>query len=581
MKTKAIIFIKVVFFTTFLFSCFEHNNFRADKHSNPIVDEGPVSALIENTLKDVNDSIILAFQGKKLFTSSLIKEFYRENNNRPVWTSGMEPNHNSRQLIRLLQRAQYYGLDTSFYQVKEINELYTQLTDKNISEQKKKTVEFEFLMTHNCFKLMSHLKYGLLNADTSLYGKQPVKYTTAFTKTLINIIQADKLIEGILDLQPKSYEYRRLQKGLEEYYKNNTLSNVSLSLPDPQKEQALAYQKAGSILMAINYLDMSHYSNIHAEFMLEKIRKIGPDYLENKEEYSYYYQEDTVLINALKKFQLAHGLNPDGKIGSNTRKALLLNNRERFEQIAVNLERLKWEKNRPPRYVYVNVPSYKLRVIDEYKIVKTFNVVVGAKSTETPLLNSKIEYFITNPDWYVPFSISSKEILPKVKKDSTYLKRHNFITLDKDRIPVSHVEWSTVENSNFNYFFQQAPGDGNALGKIKFYFENPYIVYIHDTNDKGKFRHDIRAFSHGCIRIQEPGEFAKSLLKLEPNPLADSVDNWLTGDTREKVDFAEPIPLFVRYLTCEANENGQITFYQDIYNKDKKLKQALFNIIDL
>jgi murein L,D-transpeptidase YcbB/YkuD len=145
---------------------------------------------------------------------------------------------------------------------------------------------------------------------------------------------------------------------------------------------------------------------------------------------------------------------------------------------------------------------------------------------------------------------------------------------------VSHVEWSTVENSNFNYFFQQAPGDGNALGKIEFYFENPYIVYIHDTNDKGKFRHDIRAFSHGCIRIQEPGEFAKSLLKLEPNPLADSVDNWLTGDTREKVDFAEPIPLFVRYLTCEANENGQITFYQDIYDKDKKMKQALFNIND-
>jgi L,D-transpeptidase YcbB len=226
--------------------------------------------------------------------------------------------------------------------------------------------------------------------------------------------------------------------------------------------------------------------------------------------------------------------------------------------------------------VYVNVPSYKLRVIADHNIVKTFNIVVGAPHSQTMLMNSKIEYFTTNPEWYVPHSISSKELLPKIKNDSTYLSRHNYKIFDKNRQPMGSVDWSAVERENFGFYLQQAAGSGNAMGKVKFYFENPYILMIHDTNDKSKFSKDIRAFSHGCMRVQDPDEFTRTMLRIDNSQLADSIDTWFANGTRKKIDFEEHIPLFVRYVTCEADNSGRITMYPDIYGKDATLRKQFF-----
>jgi len=287
--------------------------------------------------------------------------------------------------------------------------------------------------------------------------------------------------------------------------------------------------------------------------------------------------KDSVFLAALKRFQKDHGLHADGKIGTNTKNALLINNRDRFEQIAINLERLRWEKRRPARYVYVNLPSYKLRVIDKYRTVKTFHVVIGARWTKTPLFNSKIEYFITNPKWYVPLSISKNEILPKIKNDSTYLARHNYKVYDENSNPVAKVDWTQVESGNFNLRFQQSAGRGNAMGQIKFFFDSgPYNVLIHDTNDKGKFKKDIRAYSHGCMRIAEPREFGQTLLSLDRENYEDSVQLWINAGRRVKYDFDEFVPLYVRYVTCEADNKANITFYCDIYGKDEELKEQFF-----
>jgi L,D-transpeptidase YcbB len=570
MKTKTILILVMAFGILSLTSCADH--IRSGKIPTHDQKDCPLAIMIENTMNQVNDTFRLSFKGNELHTSSLIRKFYLLNHNHSVWTSEMKPNHYAREMMRLFARAQYYGLDTALYHFTELKELYYTLQKPDNKDLNKHAMQYELLMTHSTFKMMSHLRSGLLYSDTALYGPNLAKFPENFPDKLYKFITESRITEGILALQPNSYEYKRLIKGLEVFLNQMPLNSDAFEMPNPLKDSALAYQKAREILIACNYLKPIK-TNFGTD---EQIGNSGPNAGNIRESETVVEIGQIEFENALKEFQKSHGLHPDGKIGINTQKALCMNNRQRFEQIAINLERLKWEKPRPEKYVFVNIPSYKLRIINDHNIEKTFNLVVGAPWSQTIPMNSKIEYFTVNPEWFVPYSISSKELLPKIKKDSTYLARHNYKVYDKNRQPITRIDWSGIERNNFSFHLQQSAGSGNAMGKVKFYFPNPYILMIHDTNDKSKFNKDIRAFSHGCMRVQNPEEFTKTMLMVDNSPLSDSIDSWFANGTRKTVSFKEPVPLFVRYITCEADAHGQIYFYQDVYNKDSNLRAAFF-----
>jgi murein L,D-transpeptidase YcbB/YkuD len=578
MNPKSILISILAIFSVFNISCFDRNNYTAGAPDFPVEEENTMNQMLVSTFENVNDTVPLAFRGRELTTTPLIKKFYSENQYLPVWTTAMKPNHDGRELMRLFAKAAFYGLDTSFYQFTSLKELYYILRDEKEHDLSKKAVEYELLMTHNCFKLMSHLHTGVLYPDTAIYGKQYTKFPRSFAIQLGEFVNNGRVTEGILDLQPKNYQYRQLQKGLEAFLTSMNLTTDSFELPDPKADSLLAYKKAKEILATNNFFDQEYIAKEYANNIINDITDFELVPVEYTYDYKAPLESEEEFINALKSFQKDHGLHPDGKIGERTRNALLQNNRERFEQIAVNLERLRWEKRRPARYVYVNLPSYKLRVVDKYMIQKTYIVVVGAPWFKTPLLNSEIEYFTTNPKWYVPVSISKNEILPKIKKDSTYLARHGYRVYDTESNPVvEKIDWSKIEAGNFNLRFQQNAGSGNAMGKIKYYFDSgENNVLIHDTNDKSKFKKDIRAYSHGCIRIAEPVKFGTTLVGLDRPNTADSVEIWVNTGQRKRYVFEEPIPLYVRYITCEANSKSHITFYPDIYGKDKELKKQLF-----
>jgi len=577
MNPKNILFSVLVLLSIFSISCFDRNNYTVNTQTFPVEEENTMSQLLANTFENVNDSVHLAFRGQELVTTPLIKRFYAENQFLPVWTTSMKPNHDGRELMRLLAKSAYYGLDTSFYQFTALKDLYYVLKDEKELDLSSKALEYELLMTHNCFKIMSHLHTGVLKADTSIYGKQYVKFQRNFSSKLGEYVNTGRISEGILDLQPKTYQYRQLQKGLEVFLNSMAINTDSFNLPDPQKDSLMAYKKAKEILTANSYFDPEYKAKEYANFMIKEITSFDSESVGYTFDFSAPQENDSAFLASLKKFQKNHGLFPDGKIGANTKNALLMNNRERFEQIAINLERLRWEKRRPARYVYVNLPSYKLRVIEKHMIKKTYIVVVGAPWFKTPQLNSEIEYFTTNPKWYVPLSISRNELLPKIKNDSTYLARHGYQVYDTESNPVKSVDWSKVEAGNFNLRFQQRAGSGNAMGKIKYYFDSgENNVLIHDTNDKSKFSKEIRAYSHGCIRIAEPVKFGTTLVGLDQPATADSVAIWVNNGQRKVYEFNEPIKLYVRYITCEANSKSNITFYHDIYGKDEKLKERFF-----
>jgi murein L,D-transpeptidase YcbB/YkuD len=188
MKAKLVMITLYVFVASLFISCLEHSNLRSGNKASEVADENPMAILLETTLEGVNDTVQIAIHGKELQTSRLIKEFYSLNNNFPVWTESMEPNRFSRELLRNFAKAAYYGLDPAFYQLTELEALYYNLKDKEHQEINQKALEFELMMTHNCFKMMSHLSRGLLNPDnTSLWTCFLKNFPWSLLKNFLNL----------------------------------------------------------------------------------------------------------------------------------------------------------------------------------------------------------------------------------------------------------------------------------------------------------------------------------------------------------------------------------------------------------
>jgi L,D-transpeptidase YcbB len=245
-----------------------------------------------------------------------------------------------------------------------------------------------------------------------------------------------------------------------------------------------------------------------------------------------------------------------------------------ISKLNVNIERWRWETGPlPERYVFINIPAYQLSVIEGGEAVLQSKVIVGAKSTPTPVLESSIWCFTIYPYWTVPKSIAVKEILPKMKTDSGYLSRHLYEVLDykNNLVDTKAIDWSQYDEDNFPYYLRQKEGRENALGIIKFRFDNPYGVYLHDTNARQLFSRKDRALSHGCIRMEKAEEFAYYLVRNDTvysNPLL--LEQYFRLKKRTEISVIQPIPIYARYFTAWA-ENGQIVYYPDVYNKDGRV----------
>lgn len=253
--------------------------------------------------------------------------------------------------------------------------------------------------------------------------------------------------------------------------------------------------------------------------------------------------------------------------------------RKRISQIQVTMERWRHAKAYPDRYIRVNIPSYSLYVMEKGDTALQSNVIVGKPASETPELESVITSFVIYPYWHVPRSIATKEILPLIKKDSAYLAKHNYEVLDAagNVVDQSIIDWSVLEENYFPYQLRQREGRENSMGIVKFLFKNPYGVYLHDTNSRRLFAKEKRAFSHGCIRVEQRRDLARYLVRDDNTYVTpDDLDQYISLKQRVDVRVRRPIPIFIQYFTCEFN-NGRIRFYDDIYSKDAAMLYALTN----
>lgn len=276
---------------------------------------------------------------------------------------------------------------------------------------------------------------------------------------------------------------------------------------------------------------------------------------------------DTALQDAVKRFRTRHGLAAAGVIGAETLAALNVPVQARIQQIELNLERWRWlPANLGDRYILVNVPEMRLRVHEGGNVPLSMAVVVGTPATPTPIFNDEMKYVVLSPYWNVPDSIAQGETLPGLMKDPNYLARNNMEIVDQDGNTVApdDMDPSALDR----YRFRQRPGKANSLGLVKFMFANQYNVYLHDTPADSLFARAGRAFSHGCVRVEDPMALAKYVLRDQPEWTTEAIDAAMHSGKEKSVSLKEPIPVYLGYWTAHVDQDGILHFRADVYGID-------------
>jgi murein L,D-transpeptidase YcbB/YkuD len=250
------------------------------------------------------------------------------------------------------------------------------------------------------------------------------------------------------------------------------------------------------------------------------------------------------------------------------------------QTIEINLDR--WRRDNDfiegDRYLFINIPSFMLRVVQGGRTVLKSKVIVGALKTRTPTITSKVECIVTFPYWNVPRRISIEEYLPILQRgDTTFITRNNFDVLDRTGriIDPDSVNWKKFNRNYFPVSLRQREGMENSLGVIKFAFDNPYAVYVHDTNAKGLFKNEVRTYSHGCVRMENAVELAHYLLTGSTASRSTTLDKYLAQRKRHFLNLSNPVPIYIRYFTCEVVD-GTFLQYDDCYGLDREAAACLY-----
>ena len=267
---------------------------------------------------------------------------------------------------------------------------------------------------------------------------------------------------------------------------------------------------------------------------------------------------DYTVVEAVKKFQREHGLKPNGELGPATVEALKMraSDHRAVETILANMERWRWlPRDLGRAYVMVNIPDYSLKVVRDGAAIWQTKIVVGKPTMPTPLLSEEMKFITINPTWNVPPSIVRKEYLPALRQDPYALARIG-LRIEHNRDGSIHVF--------------QPPGERNALGRIRFNFPNKFLVYQHDTPDKRLFTHERRAYSHGCMRVENPLDYAEILLSIarpQDGYTASQLYRMFGRDERD-ITFTNPIPVHLTYQTAFVDQSGSLQLREDVYGRD-------------
>jgi murein L,D-transpeptidase YcbB/YkuD len=290
---------------------------------------------------------------------------------------------------------------------------------------------------------------------------------------------------------------------------------------------------------------------------------------------------DAPLADALRRFQSRHGLEADGVAGKRTVDALNTPAPARARQIVANLERLRWlPLELGPRHLLVNIADYRLTLTEAGAPTIRMRVIAGKQMRRTPFFAGDITGIVLNPAWTVPEKIAIEDKLPLILRDPRYLEKNGFTVYapagaDWREVKPAGVAWKRLSATNFPYQLRQAPGPGNALGRVKFQIPNRHDVYLHDSPSRELFLRRERSFSSGCIRVERAVDLAARLLAPDPAWTRERIEAAIASGTTVSVPLAAPLPTYLLYWTAWVDGDGALQLREDVYGSDRALLAGL------
>lgn len=505
--------------------------------------------LFSTTPVQVDAEVTTAFRQAVAETGSRdddIAKFYRTQNFEGVWT-GASAIHQARRaaLLDALRHAGDHGLPVARYDADALErQMSTARSARDLG-----IIEVE--MTRMFLQYARDIQNGALVPQKVVSAiKREVEYTDR--SELIAGLLSSSPAAYLRSLAPRTFEYSALMKQkmlLEEQITRGGWGptiNASSLKPGASGAEVLALRRR---LMVMGYLGRS-----------------------NAKTY------DASMTEAVQNFQKAHGLTSDGVAGGGTIKQINLDINTRLKSIVVAMERERWlNKERGKRHILVNIPDFTAKVVDDGRVTFETRSVVGANKSDrpTPEFSDVMSHMVINPSWYVPRSIIVGEYLPALKRNPNAV-RHIEITDRRGRVVNrSAANFAQYTARNFPYSMRQPPSRSNALGLVKFMFPNKYNIYLHDTPAKSLFSREVRAYSHGCVRLRDPFDFAYALLAAQEEDPKSVFQRYLRSGREARVNLQAPVPVHLIYRTAYTDARGNLNFRRDVYGRDGKIWNAL------
>nr|WP_242601341.1 L,D-transpeptidase family protein [Pseudaestuariivita atlantica] len=475
--------------------------------------------------------------------------FYKANKFKPIWVGRTGKDRSRREaFIKAVRAAPMHGLPAPKY---AIDDLVARMKSVKGAEAR---AQLEVDISTTFLEYATDMQTGAVDPRRidPVFMVRQVPYRSRVSY-LTNLVKSSP--RGFFKaLAPRSEEYARLMKAKLTYEKALARGGWGPKVP----AKSLKPGASGAPVVAL------------------RNRLVAMGYMKRSSSASY----DGALAAGVQQFQLAHGLTPDGVAGAGTMIEINTGMDKRLQSIIVAMERERWmniPEGRGKRHVLVNIPDFTAKIMDNGKVTFETITVVGKNDPdrETPEFSDVMEFMVINPSWYVPRSIATKEYLPLLRRNSGAV-RHLEITDSRGRVVNrGAVNFAQYNERNFPFNMRQPPSRRNALGLVKFMFPNKHNIYLHDTPAKNLFDRERRDFSHGCVRLGKPFDFAYALLaRQESNPEA-YFQSVLNTGSETRVNLKQDVPVHIIYRTAYTTPKGQMQFRRDVYNRDRKIFAAL------
>jgi murein L,D-transpeptidase YcbB/YkuD len=287
---------------------------------------------------------------------------------------------------------------------------------------------------------------------------------------------------------------------------------------------------------------------------------------------------DRAVEAAVRAFQMSHGIPPDGIAGEGTLAEINLGPEDRLKSVLVALERERWlDHDRDAKQVWVNLPDFHAQIVEKGRVLFETRVVIGKNTPDqrSPEFSDQMEHMVINPSWGVPRSIIVREYLPLLQANPYAVGHLQVIDRRGRVVPRGSVDFAAYSARSFPYSLRQPPSDDNALGLVKFMFPNPHNIYLHDTPSKSLFANEVRAYSHGCIRVADPFDLAHELLSWQTDNAEAEFEAALKSGEETTVKLKATLPVHLVYFTAYPDAKGRIGYRRDVYGRDAALWAAL------